>query len=67
MAVEPLMSPAELADLLGLPIAAVYNFNYRGTAPRRMRVGRHVRYRRADVEAWLERQYDDRQPTAVSE
>ncbi len=37
-----------------------------GTAPR-FRVGRHVRYRRADVEAWLERQYDDRQPTAVSE
>jgi len=60
---QSLMSPQDLADKLGLPLASIYNFNYRGTGPRRIRVGRHVRYRRADVEAWIERQYTDR-PTA---
>jgi len=61
---ETLMSPQELADLLGLPLAAIYNFNYRGTGPRRISVGRHVRYRRLDVEAWLEGRYADRQTAA---
>ena len=60
---QSLMSPQDLADKLGLPLASIYNFNYRGTGPRRIRVGRHVRYRRVDVEAWIERQYTDR-PTA---
>lgn len=61
---ETLMSPQELADMLGLPLAAIYNFNYRGTGPRRISVGRHVRYRRSEVESWLDAQYVDRQPAA---
>ncbi len=64
MTTETLMSPQELADMLGLPLATVYGFNYRGTGPRRISLGRHVRYRVSDVEAWLERQSDDCQPAA---
>jgi predicted DNA-binding transcriptional regulator AlpA len=50
------LSPAELAAREGVPLATVYDWNYRGTGPRYFRTGRspggHVRYRLADVEAW---------------
>ena len=49
-----LWSPDEVADYLGVPRATLYGWRYKGTGPRAMRVGRHLRYRRADVEAWLE-------------
>lgn len=51
------MSPADLAAEFGIPIASVYQWNSRGTGPRAAHIGRHVRYRRADVEAWTECQY----------
>jgi excisionase family DNA binding protein len=47
-------SPRQLAAWLGVPIATLYRWNYSGSGPRITRLGRHVRYRRADVEAWLE-------------
>ena len=43
-----------LAEEIGVPAATVYGWNHKGTGPRFYRVGRHVRYRRADIEAWLE-------------
>lgn len=46
------LSPEDLAARLGVPLETVYGWNKAGTAPPRMRVGRHVRYRLADVEAW---------------
>lgn len=48
------LTPAELAERYGVPVSTVYRWNYSGTAPRRILVGRHVRYRLADVEAWEE-------------
>ena len=54
---ERLQSPQEVADYLGIPLATLYAMNSKGTAPRRLSVGRHVRYRREDVEAWLEARY----------
>lgn len=59
-----LLSPAELADLLGIPVGTVYQWNYRHVGPRKISVGRHIRYRRSDVEAWLDRQSDPRTPAA---
>jgi len=52
---EPLLSGVEVADYLQIPLATLYRWNSIGSGPRRIRVGKHVRYRRADVEAWLER------------
>ena len=46
--------PEWLAKYLGVPLATVYRMNSNGTGPRRIRVGKHVRYRRADVDAWLD-------------
>jgi excisionase family DNA binding protein len=43
-----------LAQYLGVPLATVYRWNYAGTGPRPVKVGRFVRYRAVDVERWLE-------------
>lgn len=52
---EVLMSVDDLAAYLGVPVATVRRWRYTGTdGPRSMKVGRHVRYRRADVDRWLE-------------
>ncbi len=51
-----LLSPAEVAAYLGVPLKSVYAWRSVGTGPRGIRVGRHVRFRPADVEAWLDQQ-----------
>jgi excisionase family DNA binding protein len=52
--VERLLRPEDLAEYLGIPIGTLYQWRYRGEGPRGFRVGRHVRYRMADVQTWLE-------------
>jgi len=54
---EKLLNPKELGEVLGVPLGTIYRWNHRGGGPTPIRVGRHVRYRQADVQAWL----DDRQ------
>ncbi|GAA0905362.1 helix-turn-helix domain-containing protein [Streptomyces thermoalcalitolerans] len=54
--IMPLWSPEELAKYLGVPIRTVYSWNYTGTGPKFCRVGKHVRYRPDDVDAWLNAQ-----------
>ena len=51
---EKLISPTELANYLGVPLSTIYEWRYRGTGPRGVRLGKHVRYRMSDVERWLE-------------
>jgi excisionase family DNA binding protein len=58
---ERLMTIADLSAMLGVPIDTLYGWRHRGEGPRGYRVGRHVRYRRSSVEAWLEEQADRRQ------
>jgi predicted DNA-binding transcriptional regulator AlpA len=51
------LSPEDLAEREGVPVATVYQWNSRGTGPRPMKIGRHVRYRLADVIAWEDSRY----------
>lgn len=51
------LDTAGLAEWLDVPEATVVQWRYKGTGPRGVRLGRHVRYRRADVEAWIAEQY----------
>jgi excisionase family DNA binding protein len=53
-----LLSPAELAAYLNVPIKSVYRWRTTGDGPRGIRVGKHVRYRQTDVDAWLTRRED---------
>ena len=55
-----LLSPADLASYLAVPLATVYAWRSRQEGPRGIRVGRHVRYRLADVERWLDNQRERR-------
>ncbi len=48
----------EVADYLGVPVATVYAWRTRGLGPRGIRVGKHVRVRQADLDAWLDQQAD---------
>ena len=56
---DKLLSSRELADYLGIPLETTYMWRARRTGPRGIRVGRHVRYRLADVQAWLEAHADE--------
>lgn len=42
-----------VADFLGVPEGTMIAWRYRGTGPRYVRVGRHVRYRWGDVDRWV--------------
>lgn len=50
---EPFRSPQEVADYLGVPLHTVYSWQARGTGPKFYKVGKHVRYRMSDVDAWM--------------
>jgi excisionase family DNA binding protein len=50
---DTLLSPTALATYLDVPVSTVYRWNYIGSGPPLLHVGRHVRYRAAEVETWL--------------
>lgn len=56
--VERLLTIVDLSDMLGIPVDTLYGWRHRGEGPQGYRIGRHVRYRRATVEAWLEERLD---------
>jgi excisionase family DNA binding protein len=49
-----LWTAEDLARYLAVPLATVYSWKYRGEGPPALKIGRHLRYREADVEAWLQ-------------
>lgn len=55
---DDILTPVELSEELKVPIATVYTWRYKQTGPRGIRVGKHIRFRRSDVERWLETQAD---------
>ena len=48
------VTPKELAEELRVPLSSVYRWNSNETGPTPIKVGKHIRYRRTDVDAWLE-------------
>jgi hypothetical protein len=46
------LSPEDLARREGVPLQTVYRWNKTRTGPRFMKIGRHARYRLADVIVW---------------
>jgi predicted DNA-binding transcriptional regulator AlpA len=47
-----LLDAKGLAARWGVPVQTIYGLRYRGEAPRAMKVGRELRWRLPDVEAW---------------
>ena len=62
---ERLLSIPDLAECLGLPKTTIYRWRHRGEGPTGYRVGKHVRYRESEVEAWLEGQRDQPKDTTT--
>lgn len=54
MMIENLMTVGAVAEYLGVPVATLYAWSSRGQGPKRSKVGKHLRYRRADVDAWID-------------
>jgi predicted DNA-binding transcriptional regulator AlpA len=48
----PNLSPAELAERYDLPLETIYGWQKNRTGPPFLKVGRHVRYRMADILKW---------------
>lgn len=56
---DNLLSTCEVADLLGVRRETVSRWHNHGDFPKPLRISPTVlRWRRADVDAWLDRQYD---------
>lgn len=52
-ALERLLRPEEVAEILGVPVGTLYQWRHRGFGPAALKVGRHLRWRHEDVTAWL--------------
>lgn len=50
---ENLLTVEELANYLAVPIKTIYSWNSNGLGPKRLRIGKYVRYRQSDVEHWI--------------
>jgi excisionase family DNA binding protein len=58
--VNRLLTTRELADYLRIPLGTIYRWRAARVGPPAYRVGRHVRFDVADVNAWLHARRDDR-------
>jgi excisionase family DNA binding protein len=52
------LSIQQLAKELGVPLRTVYGWRSKGEGPKGATFGRHVRFRRDDVEKWIAAHYD---------
>jgi len=50
------ISAQEFACKIGIPARTVLAWRQRGIGPASAKFGKHVRYRRADVDAWIAQQ-----------
>lgn len=48
-----LLAPKALAEELDVTVKSLEKWRWLGTGPRFVKIGRYVRYRREDVDAWL--------------
>ena len=56
---ERLWTTAQLAEYLAVPVKTIHQWRYVQKGPRGFRVGRHLRFRPADVRAWEDEQLDE--------
>ncbi len=63
-AVRAFWSHAETAEYLGIPEATLHQMNYKGTGPKSYKIGRHRKYRPADVDQWCEDHASTPRPAA---
>ena len=55
---EELMTPDQVAELLHIPKSTLYYWRHQRRGLNAVRVGRHLRYRRTDVDNFLDCNHD---------
>ncbi|WP_405750044.1 helix-turn-helix domain-containing protein [Streptomyces sp. NBC_00012] len=50
----PLAKLEDIAEYCGVPQSTVYRWSSRGDGPKMIKIGRHIRARWADIDAWLD-------------
>ncbi|GIM87063.1 helix-turn-helix transcriptional regulator [Salinispora arenicola] len=55
---DPLLTIDDVATWLGKPKNTLYAWHSRGKGPRAIRVGNTLRYRRSEVDRWLDAHTD---------
>ncbi|MFV0459825.1 MAG: helix-turn-helix transcriptional regulator [Actinomycetales bacterium] len=50
---EPVLTTSELAAHLGVPVQTIHDLRHHGRGPRGIRIGRELRFRLSEIEAWL--------------
>jgi excisionase family DNA binding protein len=53
---DRLQTPQEVATFLGVDVQTLYRWRHEHRGPRAIKVGKYLRYRTADVEAYLDKQ-----------
>lgn len=53
-----MLTSAEAAAVLRIPLNTLYQLRSKGKAPQAVRIGRHVHYRLSDLEAYVEENLD---------
>lgn len=51
---DEILTLSRLAAWLGVPVQTIYDLRSQGRGPRGFRVGHELRFRRSEVETWLE-------------
>lgn len=51
---ERYLTPADVADLLGVPVETLYQWRRKRTGPPAFRIGRHLRYDPARLRQWID-------------
>lgn len=56
---DRLLSVEELADYPEVPVKTIYTWRHHNTGPRGFRVGKHLRFRWRDVQAWVTQRLEE--------
>ncbi|HZD24344.1 MAG TPA: helix-turn-helix domain-containing protein [Acidimicrobiia bacterium] len=56
---QRLLSVEELADYFEVPVKTIYTWRHRNSGPKGFRVGKHLRFRWHDVQAWVAQRLAD--------
>ena len=60
---DELLTTEGLAGYLDVPVTTLYAWRCRSEGPPGFRVGKHLRYRRSDVEKWIRQRFEEAQST----
>ncbi len=51
---DQLLTAKDAAHYINVNLQTLYSWRHRGAGPRALKAGRKLRYRRRDIDAWLE-------------